>query len=157
MQIRDSRQHVFVRRTFSPLSTSGRLLHLNYVTFPSVLRTLPFSTNVTVLHWRRADHTRGKSMVAPAWTPNFPVGLTSNEPFDLSSGDYYMTRYTEEITTNLSISEWIKTVAQRKVAGSGGVRSMFDVEHVQPQPRIVEYNINAGQNRLPGLRDKICS
>lgn len=157
MQIWDSRQHIFVRRTFPPLPTSDRLLHLNYVTFPWVLGTPPSSTNVTVLHWRRADHTRGKSMVAPAWTPNFPVGLTSNEPFDLSSHDRHTTRFTEEITINLSISEWIKTVAGRKVAGSGGVRSMFDVEHVQPQPQIVEYNINAGQNRLPGLRNEICS
>ena len=45
----------------------------------------------------------------------------------------------------------------KKVASSGGVRSMFNVEHVQPQPQIVEYNINAGQNRLPELRDEICS
>ena len=51
----------------------------------------------------------------------------------------------------------IKTVAGQKVAGSGDVRSMFNVEHVQPQPQIVEYNINAGQNRLPELRDEICS
>jgi len=48
-------------------------------------------------------------------------------------------------------------VAGQKVTGSGDVRSMFDVEHVQPQPQIVEYNINAGQNRLPELRDEICS
>ena len=45
----------------------------------------------------------------------------------------------------------------KKVASSGGVRSMFNVEHVQPQPQIAEYNINAGQNRLPELRDEICS
>lgn len=47
-------------------------------------------------------------------------------------------------------------MAGQKVAGSGDVRSMFNVEHVQPQPQIVEHNINAGQNRLPELRDEIC-
>ena len=50
MQIRDSRQHVFARGIFPPLPTSDRLLRLNYVTFPRVLGTLPFSATVTALH-----------------------------------------------------------------------------------------------------------
>ena len=50
MQIRDSRQYVFARRIFLPLPTSDRPLRLNYVTFPRVLGTLPFSTTVTALH-----------------------------------------------------------------------------------------------------------
>src|ERR1700679_1837349 len=50
MQIRDSRQHVFARRIFPPLPTSGRLLRLNYVTFPGVLGASLFSTTVTALH-----------------------------------------------------------------------------------------------------------
>ena len=50
MQIRDSRQHVFTRKIFPPLPTSGRLLRLNYVMFPGVLRASPFSATVTALH-----------------------------------------------------------------------------------------------------------
>ena len=50
MQIRDSRQHIFTRKIFPPLPTSGRLLRLNYVMFPGVLRASPFSATVTALH-----------------------------------------------------------------------------------------------------------
>ena len=32
-------------------------------------------------------------------------------------------------------------MAGQKAGGSGGVRSTFNVEHVQPQLQIVEYNI----------------